>query len=155
VTDSISTTIAAIALAVSLIVFFDNRMRQGQAARLARQPALVLAWDPDRSTWTLHNIGRGPALDVVMLQRIDGEWRHPVRMPEMPVDGVQTVPRRWYEGWSLNPGLGARYRSITGEEYQTLTADDYSRITDGWRELTSRSSEIEPHWLYRRGESDR
>ena len=110
----------------------------------------MFAWDPDRRTWTLSNIGSGPALDVVILQRIDGAWCHPLRMPEMAVDGVTGVPRRWHEKWHADPGLGARYRSTAGERYLTTTGDDYSRITDGWGDLMQSAEPIEPHWQYRK-----
>jgi uncharacterized protein YndB with AHSA1/START domain len=145
--DAISATIAGIALAISLVVFFDNRGRETRAARLARRPALVFSWDPETTAWNLQNIGGGPALDVVILQRIEMTWGRPLRMPEMPVDGSQTVPGRWV-AWDTNPGLGARYRSIAGEQYSTITADDASRMADGWGELNVRET-AEPHWSYR------
>lgn len=147
--DWLSVVIAAIALVVSVIVFFDHRSREARAARLARRPALVFSWDGDTLRWTLSNIGSGPALDVVILQRIEGSWQHPLRMPEMAVDAANTVPRRWYEAWHDNPGLGARYRSITGEEYATMTGDDRSEIVSGWGELSPGAAPIEPHWRYR------
>ncbi len=151
--ELISTAFAGVALVVSLIVFFDNRVRELRAARLARQPALVFAWDPSSATWLLRNIGNGPALDVVIAQRTEGTWSHPLRMPEMPVDGRETVPRRWVEKWSENPGLGARYRSITGEQYATRTQDDVSEVTTGEDVLPVDGSAIEPHWQYRSGAS--
>ena len=147
--DLISAAFAGIALVVSLVVFVDNRVRELRAARLARQPALVFVWDHPTSTWLLRNIGNGPALDVVIAQRIEAIWGHPLRMPEMPVEGTETVPRRWMEKWSANPGLGVRYRSITGEAYSTRTGDDVSEITTGRDILTFGDAEIEPHWLYR------
>jgi hypothetical protein len=149
VLSTLSVIIAGIALAVSVIVFLDNRIRQIRATRLARKPALVFTWDPDRQTWMLNNIGSGPALDVVILQRIEGSWCHPLRMPEMAVDDANTVPRRWSERWHTNPGLGARYRSITGEEYATKTGGDYSEITEGWGKLRPDAARVEPHWHYR------
>lgn len=147
--DELSVVIAAIALAVSVIVFIDSRFREARAARLARRPALVFSWDGDKLHWTLSNIGSGPALDVVILQRFDGSWQHPLRMPEMAVDAANTVPRRWYEAWHDNPGLGARYRSVTGEEYATMTGDDRSEIVPGWGDLSPGVAPVEPHWRYR------
>lgn|SRR5215208_882825 len=147
--EAISVVIAGIALAVSVIVYVDNRIREARAARLARKPALVFAWHGERRTWTLSNIGSGPALDVVIFQRINGKWMHPLRMPEMAVQDDHTVPRRWYEHWHENPGLGARYRSTTGETYNTRTGDDYSEIREGWDEDTAPATAIEPHWRWR------
>jgi hypothetical protein len=144
-----SAVIGAVAFTVSVLVFFDNRAREQRAARLARRPALVLTWDDVQGVWQLTNIGNGPALDVVILQRVDRSWDHPLRMPELGADDAQTVPRRWYEQWHNDPGLGAHYRSITGEKYSTKTGDDWTQINDGWFALDHTANEIEPHWRYR------
>ena len=147
--ETVSVVIAGAALIVSIIVFADSRLRELRAARLARKPALVFVWDKKRLTWVLSNIGSGPALDVVIVQRIKGRWAHPLRMPEMAVQDANTVPRRWYEFWDDNPGLGARYRSITDERYVTKTADDRSEIREGPGDLPLEfDTEIEPHWHY-------
>jgi hypothetical protein len=148
--DVLSTTVAAIALVVSVIVFLDNRRQTKAAARLARQPALVYAWDGVSKRWTLSNIGSGPALDVVIIQRIEGQWAHPLRMPEMGVAQEAVVPRLWIEKWDPDPGLGARYRSITGERYMTRTVSDSSQMENGWGDTPPDLWEtIEPHWQYR------
>src|SRR5437867_2914781 len=83
--------------------------------------------DNVRRTWMLSNIGNGPALDGVILQRIRGQWGHALRMPEMGVGDARSVPQRWYEGWHDDPGLGDRYRSVTGEVYTTDRSEDWSR----------------------------
>jgi hypothetical protein len=76
-------------------------------------------------------------------------------MPEMAVQDGHTVPRRWYERWHEDPGLGARYRSITGERYMTMTSGDYSEIREGWGELSADKISIEPHLRWRSDDSDR
>ena len=150
--DVVSTSVAAVALVVSLIVARDTRRREQQAARLARQPALVFDWDGSTKTWRLRNIGNGPALDVVIAQRIGSVWTNPLRMPEMPVDGSEVVPRRWVEK-TEDPGLGARYRSIAGEEYATRTGDDMSQIHPGAGVIPIDNAAIERHWQYRSSSS--
>lgn len=145
-----SVAISALAFAVSVIVFLDNRIRQLQAARLGRRPTLVFVWDHPQQHWTLRNIGLGPALDVVALQRIRGNWTHPRRMPELAVGDGEVVPRRWVEAWDPNPGLAVRYRSVTGEPYATRTGDDWSQTSEGWSALPDELwQDIEPHWRYR------
>jgi hypothetical protein len=144
-----SATIAGIALVVSVIVFVDNRLRALEAARLARVPMLAFTWDDPRQSWILSNIGNGPALDVVILQRIGGRWVHPLRMREMAAQDNNAIPSGWMR-WDENPGLGARYRSITGEQYMTKTGDDWSQHSAGWGDMPDTLwSDIEPHWLYR------
>jgi hypothetical protein len=148
--DAVSATIAGIALVVSVIVFIDNRRQATYAARLARRPALVFTWDGEMRRWTLSNIGNGPALDVVVIQRIEGQWAHPLRMPEMAVAQDTVVPRLWFEKSHHDPGLGARYRSIMGEQYMTRTGDDWSQMEDGWGDAPRALwSGIEPYWRYR------
>jgi hypothetical protein len=144
-----SAMIAGIALVVSVIVFVDNRLRALEAARLARVPVLAFTWDDPRQSWILTNVGNGPALDVVILQRIGGRWAHPLRMREMAVQDSNVVPIGWMR-WDENPGLGARYRSITGEPYMTRTGDDWSQHSPGWGDMpVALWKEIEPHWRYR------
>ena len=149
--DSISIGLSAVALVVSVVVFIDSRIRQVQAARLARRPALVLGWNPQEQHWILANVGSGPALDIVLVQRHDDEWAHALRMPELGAEGEAVVPQRWIEAFHGDPGLGARYRSVTGERYFTRTGQDVSTLSDGWDELSASVwDDIEPHWKYDR-----
>jgi hypothetical protein len=148
VLQAASAAIAGIALVVSVIVFVDNRLRALEAARLSRVPVLAFSWDDPRQSWILTNIGNGPALDVVIVQRIGERWVHPLRMLEMAVQDSNVVPVGWMR-WDENPGLGARYRSITGEPYMTKTGDDWSQHSTGWGDLPTTLGKIEPHWLYR------
>ncbi|HWC41676.1 MAG TPA: hypothetical protein VHK02_06795 [Actinomycetota bacterium] len=150
--EVVSAVIAGVALVVSVIVFVDSRVRELRAAKLARRPALVFSWDEPHRVWVLSNIGSGPALDVVIVQRVDGRWAHPLRMPEMAVQDANTVPRRWFEQWHPNPGLGASYRSIGDERYATRTGDDRSEIREGTGGIgLDAAARIEPHWQYRDG----
>jgi hypothetical protein len=133
-----------------MMVFLESRAREVRAARLVRKPALVFTWDGVQRTWVLSNIGSGPALDVVIVQRVDGQWRHPLRMPEMAVQDANPVPRLWYEQWHTDPGLGARYRSITEEGYTTETGADRSRIREGVADMPpDLEAGIEPHRRHR------
>jgi hypothetical protein len=136
---------------VSVVVFVDSRIRQVQEARLARRPALVLRWNPHGQHWILANVGSGPALDIVLVQRYDGEWANALRMPELSAEGDAVVPQRWIEAFHGDPGLGARYMSVTGERYFTRTGQDVSTLSGGWDEVpASVWDDIEPHWKYDR-----
>jgi len=146
---TVSVTISAVALVVSVFVFYDNRVRQLDAARLGRRPMLVFVFDGNAKQWVLSNIGLGPALDVVAAQRIDGEWTRALRLPELAVGDDTVVPGRWVQ-WADNPGLGVRYRSVTGEPYSTRTGDDWSQSAAGWNDFPAQLwQHIEPHWRYR------
>jgi hypothetical protein len=70
----------------------------------------------------------------------------------MAVQDANTVPRRWFEQWHPNPGLGASYRSIGDERYATRTGDDRSEIREGTGGIgLDAAARIEPHWQYRDG----
>lgn len=145
----LSSVVSLAAFGVSVFVFIDSRRRAVEAARLQRRPALVFAWDPEHQRWELTNIGSGPALDVVVVQRIDDAWTLPLRMPELAVNGHGIVPRRWLEQRFADPGLAARYRSVTGEPYMTETHADVSTMSEDWGSLpASLWRDIEPHWRY-------
>jgi hypothetical protein len=145
----LSVSVAGLALVVSVIVFVDNRLRAIETARLARRPALAFTWDGVTKRWSLDNIGNGPALDVVIVQSVAGTWSHPIRMPELAADQSMPVSRIWVEEWDENPGLGARYRSITGEQYMTQTGDDWSQMKEGWDDFPPSLWEaVQPHWRY-------
>jgi hypothetical protein len=147
--DVLSLALSGIAVAISVLVFMDTRRRQTNAERLARKPVLVYRWDPTKGMWQATNIGNGPALDVVAVQRFDGRWAHPLRIPKMAAQDVATVPNRWYGAFHPDPGLGVRYRSVTGEKYMTRTGDDWSQVSDGWGDMPAELwDEIEPHWRY-------
>jgi hypothetical protein len=151
---ALSAAFSGVALLVSVVVFVDNRRRALESARLQRRPALVFAWDHERQHWEVINIGSGPALDLVIVQRIEREWTLPLRMPELAVNGRGTVPRRWLEQRHPDPGLAARYRSVAGEPYMTVTGNDVSTISEGWGDLPPKLWEdVEPHWRYRRTEA--
>jgi hypothetical protein len=146
---SVSVAISALAFAVSLIVFVGNRVRQLRDARLGRRPTLIFVWDHPQQHWRLSNIGLGPALDVVAVQRIRGDWVHPLRMPELAVGDTEAVRRRWIDAWDPDPGLAVRYRSVTGEPYATRTGDDWSQTSEGWSDFSDEVwQDIEPHWQY-------
>src|SRR4026207_1238732 len=145
--EPIGLVLSVIAVAVSIVVFVDNRVRDLRAARLARQPALVFTWHASALNWSLQNIGSGPALDVVIAQRLHGIRAHALRRPGRAADGQTLLPRLWIEAFGSDPGLGAHYRSITDEEYWTTTADDRSTISIGAGPSTE-LGEIEPHWSY-------
>jgi hypothetical protein len=146
---TVSVAISAVALAISVIVFYDNRKRQEDAARLGRRPMLIFVWEADAQQWVLRNIGLGPALDVVAAQKVRGEWTSALRLPELAVGGSAVIPHPWVL-WASNPGLGVRYRSVTDEPYSTRTGDDWSQPREGWSEFPERLwQDIEPHWRYR------
>ena len=150
---SVSVSISALAFAVSVIVFIDNRVRQLRDARLGRRPTLVFVGDHAEQHWRLCNIGLGPALDVVAVQWIRGHWMHPLRMPELAVGNSDVVPRRWIEASDPDPGLAVRYRSVTGEPYATRTGDDWSQTSEGWSDFPDDLwQDIEPHWRYQHPE---
>lgn len=70
-----SLIIATIALFVSVVTFFINLWFGHRAAVRSRKPVLVFVYQyrPGRGpapTWHLQNIGKGPALNVLVAMRV-------------------------------------------------------------------------------------
>ena len=131
--EEIRTGIAALAVAISIVSFVITRAQARKAERFGRRPALVVRSNKQRTEWKIENIGNGPALDVILLQRVDEEW-NPLRMPELPADGSAPIPSTW-----LRPdhsALRIRYRSIVEKErYVTRVDGDCTTMSEGWDDL--------------------
>jgi hypothetical protein len=154
-------TIAALALAVSLVSFLITFTSDRRAERRARMPALVFVWDLAKDQWVVRNIGNGAAIDVVVAQRVigddpkashkvvdctrdadtelllpEGSWYAPVRIPALGQDTQFLL--WWLPKKQQIFGLGARYYDIVAgdkrrrrSEMVTVCRRDVSKIYHG------------------------
>jgi hypothetical protein len=130
--EDIRTGAAAIAVGVSLISLAITRMQAQKAERFGRRPVLVVRTNRQNTEWEIENIGKGPALDVVLFQRVSANWR-PLLMPDLAADGRAPIPPKWFE--QDHPDLILRYRSIADRErYLTKVHDDRAEISRGWKD---------------------
>jgi hypothetical protein len=131
--DDIRTAAAALAVGVSLISLVITRLQAQKAERLGRRPVLVVRANKQNTEWAIENIGKGPALDIIVYQQVGGRW-HALRMPEVAADGSAPIPARWFkEGRSC---LMLRYRSVAdAERYVTRVHGDRSEMSEGWKDV--------------------
>jgi hypothetical protein len=126
----VSVLIAALALTVSVasFVFALHKGRYDQIMSI--RPAVVFVYDKDG--WFAHNLGSGPALNLVVVWREPeeqgGQWVKPVRIPPLKRDGSFAI--HW-DKHNDTHGLGATYEDMWGRKYTTTCEHDLSRIQPG------------------------
>ena len=125
---------------------------QGRSRLRGRMPVLVFEWQPNG--WVLHNVGSGPALNVIiaqgrgdpprkgiLLQRgVHEPWFNPVQLPPLARDAQH--PLSWIVEES---GLGATYADALGASYTAKCGNDRSIMFDGVH-LPVWQDGVRPHW---------
>ena len=134
--SAFSVTIAALSLVVNFLL-------NHRAAVRARKPVLVFVDEPETGCWTLQNIGNGPALNVLVAQRAQGQWFNPVRVKPLGKDAA--FPLQWL-GRVNNTGLGATYTDFEGRPYTSTLGADVSRAYDGAQLPEWSDREIARYW---------
>lgn len=92
--EEIRTVAAVLAVAISVVSLVITRMQARRADRLGRRPVLVVRSDKQRTKWEIENIGKGPAVDVVILKCAAGAWLA-LQLPDLSADGTAALPTRW------------------------------------------------------------
>jgi hypothetical protein len=147
--DIITVAISMVALIVSITTLVLNYRNQRKGATLGRKPVLIFEYQRETG-WTLRNIGNGPALDVVVAQRLKGEWFNPVRVPPLSKDGKMTLG--WL-GHVNNTGLGSIYADTEGLPYTVICGKDRNTHSDGLSIGPWRESDLGKHWNHPRYEA--
>jgi hypothetical protein len=118
-------------------------------------PILVLVYDGFIERWLVHNVGYGPALNIVVAQQSesgDGRWYNPVLVPALAV-GEKFV-LEWL-GNTGNYSLGARYGDLSdwsnGRSHFTYTRDDHCSVypsgrVPGWIMPAFTTHQVRRHW---------
>ena len=138
----ISITSVAIAFGAVVLNFALNH----RAAVRARKPVLVFVYDTERgyeAEWVLRNVGNGPALNVLVAMRAEGEWFNPVRVPPLARDSSFALP--WTKR-TTSVGLGATYGDFEGRRYTSTLGGEVARAYDGDRLPTWDDEEIVRYW---------
>jgi hypothetical protein len=115
---------------------------------------LVFVDDPERGCWALHNVGNGPALNVLVAQRRDGQWFNPVLTPPLSKDSARPLP--WL-GRVNTTGLGASYSDFEDRGYTSTLGGERSRTYEGnrlpnWR-LDEPGRDVRAYWEVETGEA--
>jgi hypothetical protein len=116
-----------------------------RAAVRARKPVLVFVDEPAQGAWVLRNVGNGPALNVLVAQRQEGQWFNPVIVP--PLSTESSYPLTWLGRINIT-GLGVTYADFEDRRYTSTIGGERSRTYEGnrlpaweWDDL-----DVRRHW---------
>ncbi len=121
--EQISLIFSLLAFCVATLSFWLNRRN----AILARQPVVVFEYD--QGGWRVRNIGKGPAMNLVVHVRgRETKWLHPVSVPSLREGSDFDLS--WIG--SLNVWmLGATYADYEGHRYTTVGQHDRVKQMSG------------------------
>lgn len=137
------TLISAVALIISVATFVVSFLTGQRAEIRGRKPVLVFVDDPAEGSWVLRNVGNGPALNIVVAQRMDGSWFNPVKVPPL---GHETSFKLAWLGRTNDTGLGTTYVDFEGHAYTSTLGDEISRTFEGHRLPEWADDEVERYW---------
>jgi hypothetical protein len=135
--------ISTVSVAIALVSFGVNFWLNQRAAVRARKPVLVFVDEPEQACWVLQNVGNGPALNVLIAQRAQGQWFNPVRVP--PCGKDSSFPLRWLGRINVT-GLGASYSDFENRRYTSTLGNDSSCFYEGDRLPSWDNAEIKVYW---------
>lgn len=140
--------ISIVSVAIAALSFVTNFWVGRRAAVRARKPVLVFVDDPEEQCWVLHNVGNGPALNVLVAQRQDGRWFNPVFAPPLARDA--RFPLTWLGRINVT-GLGAGYSDFEDYRYTSTLGGERSRTYDGNRLPNWADHEARRYWQLQPG----
>ncbi len=140
-----SVWIAILALVFSVVSFVISYRLSVVSERSGLRPVVVFVYK-EGAGWFLRNIGKGPALNILIAKRSEtGEWYAPVRVPPLPEE--ESFDLAW---WGPADALeaGATYQDFRGHTYSSTCRHDLSKVYEE-RLLPDWSEEqIQRHWRY-------
>lgn len=151
----LSQVLAIAALVLSAVTFGIGYRASRVTERRSRLPVLVFVFDREQG-WSLHNVGNGPALNVVVAQKhVDGQrrgfWYGPVRVPPIARDAALVLPWLALES---DYGLGAVYEDFLGADrpgrgraYTVVCGNDRNVVTPGNAFPAWPETQIGRHWV--------
>ena len=120
--------IAIFALIMSVVALVVNYLSTHRRDVLGIRPVLVFEYK--ESGWTVHNVGTGPAMDIVFT-RLSGKTVHEhVRLPALAKDA--TFPLHFCRSDNIHRFAGT-YRDIENRRYSSESANDVSVVTRGFQ----------------------
>jgi hypothetical protein len=123
----LSDAVSLAALLLSLIALFVNYLSGQRRDVLGIRPVLVFEYK--EVGWAIHNIGSGPAMDVVFT-RLKGRSVHQhVRLPALAKDAAFTL--HFCRRDNIHRFV-ATYLDIEGRRYSSESVDDVSTSSRGF-----------------------
>jgi hypothetical protein len=120
--------IALVALVISLFALIVNALGMQRRDVFGIRPVLVFEY---RDTgWVVHNVGNGPAMDIVFTRLSSGNVHDHVRLPALAKDA--TFPLHFCRHDNVHR-FAATYRDIDGRPYSSESTNDVSVASRGFR----------------------
>lgn len=136
-------TLIAPAFILSLVSFALSFWQTLRSFRSRIVPVLSIEYDGDTG-WRIHNIGNGPALNVVVAQKNpSGSWFNPVRIPPMAKGSVFLL--KWL-GHVNTTGIGSTYEDHKGKSYTSTCGNDLVAIYQGRKLPKWSEGAVGRHW---------
>ena len=135
--------ISLVALVLSIIATISSIYFSNVNLKTNVLPTLVFVYDSIRG-WSIHNVGNGPALNVVVAHQNHGEdkWKAPTRL--YPIAKDEIIPVEWV---GRNPDkLMAAYTDVHNRKHSSLTDEDMTTISDKDASKSWREAEIRRSW---------
>jgi hypothetical protein len=113
--------ISAAALIVSITAAAIVTRQTRKNSNLDRLPILIITWNGTKQLWSIRNVGRGPALNVIVAQRTEDDknlWYNPVSVPAVPVG--ESFDLEWLGSGPAFFSLGARYSDFLDKAGESL-----------------------------------
>ncbi|MGF6975382.1 hypothetical protein QFZ94_003832 [Paraburkholderia sp. JPY465] len=143
--DNASLVLSLISFFWSAFTYLLTRRDTARKAVLDRKPALVFVYD-GAVGWILRNVGSGPALNIVVAQKLTRttkEWCNPVRVPPLSKDGKFDL--EWLQHVNTT-GLGATYTDSANIPYSSTCGKDLNVTHEGAVFGPFEESIIKAHW---------
>jgi len=121
---SVQDALALTAIAISVGAAWISVWSFLRGERTSQEPVLVFAQSTDTTLWVLHNVGKGPAMDVLVGDGTrDGEWAQIARCN--PIAAGASVDLPWLRhAWEL----ATTYVDVTGRQYTSSCKDHRTTI---------------------------
>lgn len=120
--------IALSALIISVVALLVNYLSAHRRHVLGIRP--VLAFEYQEGGWTVHNVGNGPAMDVVFTRLRGNDVHEHVRLPALARGAAFPLHFCRHDN---HHRFGATYRDFEGRAYTSQSAEDRSVTSRGFR----------------------
>jgi hypothetical protein len=126
-----------VSLAAVLVNYVGAQHRDVQAIR----PVLVFEYQA--SGWTIHNVGAGPAMDVIFSRLRGSEVHEHVRLPALAKDAQ--FPLHFAKQDNIHR-FAVTYRDLDGRPYTSQSERDVSIAVSGFVAPRPVDSDVVPWW---------
>jgi hypothetical protein len=134
-------TVPFAALAVSIVAVFISYTSRYRQDTLAIRPVLVFEYQS--GGWRIHNVGAGPAMDVIFSRLRGSQVHEHVRLPALAKDAHFVLHFAKKDNVHR---FSATYRDIDGRPYTSQSERDVSVAVKGFVTPRPSQGDLIPWW---------